>query len=340
MPFVPAKVYFERDALDYPLGRELHHKFQAMQLPVTVLPDKGRVPVARDATPRQAYFEAKRTLVVGVRRTLKLATCKPSAHYQLPLTSSCSGKCEYCYLQTTLGNRPYVRVYVNIDEILETAARHIQERAPRRTVFEGAATSDPVPVEPYTGVLRRTIEFFAGQSLGRFRFVTKFTDVDGLLDAPHNGHTRIRFSVNTPHIIRTYEHGTPALSERLAAARRVARAGYPLGFIIAPVFIYDGWEDDYRQLLRDLAAEIAPVKSDDITFEIISHRFTRRAKQRILEVFPDTGLPMLEEVRRFKFGQFGYGKYIYQPAQMAQIESLFFAELPRFFPRARPEYLI
>ncbi|GBF32074.1 spore photoproduct lyase [Desulfocucumis palustris] len=22
------------------------------------------------------------------------------------------GKCEYCYLQTTLGNKPYVRVYV------------------------------------------------------------------------------------------------------------------------------------------------------------------------------------------------------------------------------------
>jgi len=38
------------------------------------------------------------------------------------------GKCEYCYLQTTLGNKPYVRVYVNTDEILSAAGKYIQEK--------------------------------------------------------------------------------------------------------------------------------------------------------------------------------------------------------------------
>jgi len=40
------------------------------------------------------------------------------------------------------------------------------------TIFEGAATSDPVPVEPYTGALAETIRFFASQEHGKFRFVT------------------------------------------------------------------------------------------------------------------------------------------------------------------------
>ncbi|KJS15768.1 MAG: hypothetical protein VR69_11990 [Peptococcaceae bacterium BRH_c4b] len=58
-------------------------------------------------------------------------------------------------MNTTLGNKPYVRVYVNIDEILSAAGKYILERAPEITVFEGAATSDPLPVERYTGSLTR-----------------------------------------------------------------------------------------------------------------------------------------------------------------------------------------
>ena len=83
--------------------------------------------------------------------------------------------CEYCYLATTLGRRPYLRVYVNIEEILAQAAAYISVRSPEITLFEGAATSDPVPTEYLTGLLRRTIEFFARQQYGMFRFVTNMT---------------------------------------------------------------------------------------------------------------------------------------------------------------------
>jgi len=67
------------------------------------------------------------------------------------------GKCEYCYLLTNLGKKPYVRVYVNIEEILSAARAYIEKRKPEITVFEGAATSDPVPTEPYTGLRGRAI---------------------------------------------------------------------------------------------------------------------------------------------------------------------------------------
>jgi biotin synthase-like enzyme len=41
--------------------------------------------------------------------------------------------CHYCYLQTTLGNKPYIRTYVNMDEILEQAGHYIDERKPEIT---------------------------------------------------------------------------------------------------------------------------------------------------------------------------------------------------------------
>jgi spore photoproduct lyase len=74
-------------------------------------------------------------------------------------------KCEYCYLLTNLGKKPYVRVYVNKEEILSAAKPYIEKRKPENTVFEGAATSDPMPTEPYTGLLGRTINFLGRRNL-------------------------------------------------------------------------------------------------------------------------------------------------------------------------------
>jgi spore photoproduct lyase len=225
--------------------------------------------------------------------------------------TGCPGKCEYCYLNNQLGKKPYIRVYVNIDEILDRTKKYIDERKPGITLFEASATSDPLPVEEYTGSLKRTINFFGKQEFGRLRFVTKFTDVESILDAEHNGNTTVRFSINAGDIIQKYEHGTPGMAERIGAAQRIAGAGYNLGFIIAPVFMYENYKEDYKEMIEKLSTGLKDYKEKPIHFEVISHRYTLRAKKTILDIFPNTCLPMEESNRKFKFGQFGYGKYVY-----------------------------
>ena len=37
-----------------------------------------------------------------------------------------------------------------------------------------------------------------------------------------------------------------------------------------------------------------------------------------MSIFPKSILPMEEELRKFKFGQFGYGKYIYKDDEMKE----------------------
>lgn len=209
LEFWPRRVYVEPGAMDYPLGRRLHDYFTEKGVPVTFTTTHNRVTGLPGDTPAEAYREAKNTLVVGVRKTLDFQPCRPSADFQLPLVTSCPGLCEYCYLQTTLGKRPYVRVYVNVDEVLTRAAAYIRERQPEITSFEAAAVSDPLPVEPFTGALGRAVSFFALQELGRLRFVTKYTGVNSLLDIEHRGHTRIRFSVNSQAVIEKHEARTP-----------------------------------------------------------------------------------------------------------------------------------
>lgn len=341
MPFVPRRVIFEEKTLKYPLGIRMWEQFsQIPDVMVEILGEGKRIGSISGNTIRETHQQAKRTLVVSVRKTLKFQSCKPSAHYQLPLVTGCTGHCEYCYLNTQFGNNPYIRVYVNLTDILEQAAEYIGQRQPQLTIFEGAAVSDPVPVEPYTGLLARTIRFFADQEYAHFRFVTKFTDIDSLLDIDHRQRTMVRFSVNADHVINAYEHATPGLTKRLEAADKIGKAGYPLGFIIGPVIIFPGWEEQYRDMLLQLQNTLPKDGQSKIAFEVISHRFTTRAKNTIAEVFPESTLPLDENDRKFKYGQFGYGKYVYPPQEMKTITDFFEQNIQEVFPHSSISYII
>ena len=339
--FVPRLVVFEQEALAFPLGMKLKDTFTKMGVPQTVLAPRERLSVEKGLTEPEKYRRAKRTLVVSVRRTLRFQTCRPSAHYQLPLASSCPGACSYCYLLTTLGKRPFVRVYVNVDEVLQRAAEYTRKRLPEETLFEGAATSDPVPVERYTGSLKKAIEFFSAQDHARFRFVTKFTDVSPFLNARHAGRSEVRFSVNAEAVACEYEMGVPPVPARIAAAGQVSAHGFPTGFMIAPIIVGPGWKEGYEELFRALgrAADEEPALGR-ATLEFVTHRYTASARRRICEVFPERVPPMDDESRRFKFGQFGYGKYLYPPETMEEIKSFLEAMVASYLPGARWLYLV
>lgn len=337
-PFVPKLVYFEPQALDYPLGRELKEKFEKMGIEIRYTTSHNQVRDLPGDNDFQKYRMAKSTLVVGFRKTLKFDTSKPSAEYAIPFATGCMGHCHYCYLQTTMGSKPYVRTYVNVEEILEAADRYIAERAPEITRFEAACTSDIVGLDHLTHTLKRAIEHFGKTELGRLRFVTKFHHVDHLLDAEHNGHTRFRFSINADYVIKNFEPGTSPLAERIKAAGKVARAGYPLGFIVAPIYLYDGWEEGYRHMFERLNTELPMDARADVTFEFIQHRFTKPAKKVILKNYPKTKLELDESARRVKWGKYGIHKYIYQKDQEEELKQRLEEYMREFFPHAKYEY--
>jgi len=339
--FIPRRILFEKDALKYEIGKQIYHHF-IKEKDIEIIELRGNK--IKENIPGDNLYDlyraGKKTLVVGVKKGMKFQSCKPSAHYQLPLMSGCIGQCQYCYLNTNLGDKPYMRVNVNVDDILVQAQLYIEERLPEETIFEGSATSDPIPIEPYSNVLKHTIEYFSTNEKGRFRFVTKFNDVDTLLTIAHNNHTEIRFTLNTNKVIQDYERGTPSLEKRIEACNKVITAGYPTGFIIAPVFLYENWKEDYHNLLLDLNSNLPEQLLHPVTFEVISHRYTTRAKNVITEVFPDTQLPMIDEERSYKYGQFGYGKYVYTKQQLAEMTKFFHCEIDAIFKNKVIKYII
>lgn len=337
-PWMPDRVYFEPEAREYPIGKKIYEYCTENNIEILETTSHSQVRGIPGNNERAKFANAKKTLVVGIKKNLKLEVCKPSAHYQFSLMTNCPGNCEYCYLFSTQGKRPYVRVYVNTEDIFDAIDKHIEERLPEITVFEAASTGDPLSVEHITGTLRETIEYFGRLEKGRLRVVSKFANVDTILDAKHNKKTRFRFSVNSKYVIDSFEHNTDSLERRLEAAKKIGRAEYPLGFIIAPIIRHDNWKKEYGELFEKLYSHIYFASNQDITFELIQHRFTTAAKKVILKRFPNTKLDMNEEERKKKYGKYGRLKYVYKKDEAQEIKDYISNEINKLFPNAKIEY--
>jgi spore photoproduct lyase len=337
-PFIPQLVYVEPGALEYPLGKELISKFEEKGIEVRETTSHNQIRNLPGDNDFQRYRIAKSTLVIGVRKTLKFDTSKPSAEYAIPLVTGCMGHCHYCYLQTTMGSKPYIRTYVNLEDIFEATENYMKERAPEITRFEASCTSDVVGVDHLTHTLKKTIEFFGKTEYGKLRFVTKFAHIDHLLDAKHNGRTRFRFSMNDDYIIKNFENGTSSQEERIMAAGRVADAGYPLGFIIAPIYLHDGWKEQYKEMFEKLEATLSSSGKKDLTFEMIQHRFTKPAKRVIEKNYPMTKLELDESKRKWKWGKYGIGKFVYTDQEQEEIKDTLGRYINDYFPEAKIEY--
>jgi spore photoproduct lyase len=314
--FIPKTAYIDPKSLKYNTGRTTKDYLKKHN--VRIINSKN---VLIDCNlPSENYAEAKKTVLITTNSQKKLRPCKPSADFQFALSSSCPGNCEYCYLQTTQGEKPFMKIFVNIEDILNVIQEHINTNLPNITSFECGSITDPVALEHLTGNLRKCIEFFGRSQYGRLRVVTKFDNIDSLLNIAHNNHTKFRFSINTPYVISKFEHNTANIGQRLTAAKKIAAADYPIGFILAPIMIYENWKEDYFRLISKLKSELTDYDKE-ITFELIQHRFTLTAKELILTRFPNSLLDMDEKTHQLKWGPYGKFKYVYPKEKSSEIKN-------------------
>lgn len=299
--------------------------------------------------PRRAYAEAKATLAVTVAPPSKrrLQPIAPSADWRVDLAEGCPAHCSYCYLAGSLKGPPITRVYANLDEILDGLPAYLGQgritsrsaaRAQEGTTYEASCYTDPLALEPLTGSLSAVIAWFgAWEAAAQLRFTSKFADVEPLLALAHGGRTRMRASINPPAFAR-FEGGTAPVAQRLAALRRMALAGYPVGLTIAPIIAAAGWEAAYGALIADAAARLGDVPGLDLTVELITHRFTAGSKAVLESWYPGSALDMSGAGRVTKRTKFGAEKQVYDAATMKALRGFFERAIGERLPGARVLY--
>ncbi|MEW6234935.1 MAG: spore photoproduct lyase family protein [Candidatus Omnitrophota bacterium] len=207
------------------------------------------------------HYAGKKTLVLGelrdsVRLSQETGNSCPNYWHFSPY-GFCPYDCQYCYLAGTIGVKfsPSVKVFVNIDDILEKV-NCIANKIVRPTAFYLGKLQDGLALDPLTGFCRIMVPFFAEHPYARLTVLTKSISIENLLSINHNNHTILSWSLNPECICKEYEPNTPPLKNRIEAMQKCAAAGYPIRAMIMPIIPIDHWQEVYEQFITELLKKI------------------------------------------------------------------------------------
>jgi spore photoproduct lyase len=334
--WLPKQVLVTPAAYDEDWGQQIIQRIKAFDIPIKKL-SHNKITGLTGETERETYAIAKSTLAIvnAPAGQLKLSPIPPSADWQFHLAQGCPAHCQYCYLAGSLSGAPVVKVYANLPQILANLSRY-EKAGLQETTYEASCYTDPLSLEHLTGSLAESIRYFGTRDSAYLRWVTKFDAVDQLLDLPHNGHTRCRISVNADPVSHYMEGGTATVEQRLQGIRKLALRGYPIGLVVAPIMTIDNWQAHYSALFSQIAQALD--FECDLTFELITHRFTPKSKEVLQTWYPNSKLDLEEGDRAQKRNKFGGVKYVYERDTMTELKDFIQDKITANFPSAQILY--
>lgn len=96
------------------------------------------------------------------------------------------------------------------------------------------------------------------------------------------------WSLNTPTVIQHEEKGTASLDKRLESARKLADQGIPVGFHFHPMVWYEGWHEDYLDVVSRLADCFKPEEIVMVSLGTLT--FIKTVLKKIRERMPDSSI--------------------------------------------------
>ena len=325
-------VYHEPGIFDYPLGRKLKRDFA--DLPWHEIKSHNRIEEMTQR-PNSDFPKMKRFLIIGTRKTHRYTENHKISDYLVPFTSSgCTAMCLYCYLVCNYNKCAYLRLFVNREDMMERLIKNSKKGAVPQT-FEIGSNSDLVLENMITNNLEWVIPAFAREGRGQITFPTKFASVKPLLGLDHQGKSIFRMSVNPQEIIDHIELGTSPLHQRIQAVNDMCEAGYPVGILIAPIILNDGWKEKYMNLIDQLADCLTEKAKKSMTIEMIfmTYSFVQNAINK--EAFPEA--PDLYDNQSMSGG--GRGKYRYRKELRLEAEPVLTDYVRLRLPEARLVYV-
>ncbi len=184
----------------------------------------------------------------------------------LDAVDNCGYGCSYCSIQSFFDGKQ-----ISFDKGFVAKLKGLELDAEKAYHIGTGQSSDSLMWGNSHGVLDALIDFARNNPNVTLELKTKSANVNHLLrmDAPKN--ILFTWSLNTSTLIQYEEHGTATLDKRLNAARKVADAGFLVGFHFHPIVHYDHWQRDYELVVEQLCSlfkpeEVALVSMGTLTY--------------------------------------------------------------------------
>jgi spore photoproduct lyase len=242
-------------------------------------------------------------LVLGRLKTLVCRESGRSSDFIAPsLANGCFGACAYCYVDRNKRVNP-ITLFTNTEEILAAVDRHVHKqpwpKVPNQThatyyTYDIGCNSDVSVDAGLSDSVQTAIAFFREHPRAFATFATKFVNPE-LLSYEVGG-----------NVSKMVDVRCDPLDKRMAAINDFYAAGYEVHVNFAPVIVYEGWQQDYRELFTQLNDMVRPEVKAQMESEVIflTHNFGQHQANLSINPKAESVLwtPENQEYKRSQFG--------------------------------------
>jgi spore photoproduct lyase len=271
-------IYLEPDVMQYPRGREILERFPDAER--VIVDSHWKIPGLHGSEGNVSDWIAikRNMLVLGLKSSLTARPNTRSSDFVAPShANGCAMACSYCYVPRRKGYANPITTFVNIEQIIRYLTRHAGRQGPKLEpsqidakywVYDIGENSDCSVDALLSDNVRDLVRLFTTLPNAKASFATKFVNRD-LLEYDPQRKTRMRFSLMPASVAKIVDVRTSPVAERIAAINDFHAAGYEIHLNFSPVIFYEGWLDDYTELLDELAQVIRPEVKAQLGAEVI-----------------------------------------------------------------------
>jgi spore photoproduct lyase len=248
-------IYIESEAMEHPNTKDILSRF-----PASVLVE---IKHYKDVFCRghQDYRLQKNSpsLILAVKHNHLVyegaPVCQSFGNKNFYYTSSvmnCIYDCEYCYLQGMYPSANMV-VFVNLEDIfLEVEA--LLKKHPVYLCI--SYDTDLLAMEHILGFAEKWFAFVARHPDLVIELRTKSAGFSALEKLQPLENVILAWTLSPRDVIRSYEHRTPSLDQRLICVRKTMEKGYPVRLCFDPIIYCGNWKYAYEGLIDTVFSAI------------------------------------------------------------------------------------
>lgn len=305
--FLPRRVYIEKESLHHALTKRILKNIG--RIPLEIVEDSQDFLEERKIS-RDSVKHGKKDLFITSQKGefVKPCPCTPHTigcnYYIINLDLNCPLDCTYCILQHYLSDS-IITVHANLDDLWTQLDVFLGKNKDRTIRIGTGELGDSLVIDHLTGNSKELISYFKNKHNVIFELKTKTVNIENILNSDPAPNIIISWSLNSSKIAESEEGGSPAIEERINAAKRVLDKGFRVGFHFDPLILYPGCEKDYSEVVENLLEHIDPPRIAWISLG--SLRFPPFLKEIIQERFPETKI-IYNEMIKGKDGKLRYFK--------------------------------
>jgi spore photoproduct lyase len=315
MRFKLKQIYIDADAQHDEISSKVRSYYS--QVPIEIIHEREKF---LEWSQQLSISEGKQILWLTHYKGKFLKSCPGTAesyrccnYLVINESTNCPIDCTYCILQTYINN-PLITIYTNVDNLLEEI-KLLSHLNPERILRMGTGElTDSLALDPVTDLSAKIIKLLPELPNVILELKSKTDHIDHLLDQSQE-RVVLSWSINPANLVKTDEHKSSSLMNRLKAITKAIDKGFSIGLHFDPIiYLSTDWKP-YEHLIEQLAKYVT--SSQVAWISLGSFRFPPPLKPVIQKRFPDSQVFSGEQIT----GLDGKIRYI-KPLRIAMYKAI------------------